>query len=71
MVRSAVNSLSSSERWRIGNNELTALKRQFKSKEVSQETMEERRRTIVDFISGTSNRVNSNGVVVEFFVEKQ
>jgi hypothetical protein len=69
MQRCQVHSLSNEARWQIGNNELKNLKNKQNSKEIDQGTYEKRRTTIVDFISGNSNRIDSDGVVVEFFVQ--
>lgn len=68
MKRCEVKSLSSEERWKIGTNELSNLRRKLETKKVAQNTFEKRRSTIVDFISGNSNRIDSDGVIVEFFV---
>ena len=62
--RCKLNSLTKADRSLLGNHELRMLNRS----NVSSSTYYRRRKTIVDFINGKSNRVNSNGVVVEFYV---
>lgn len=68
MKRCRLNSLSNDDRWTIGHNELRALRKQFEEKKIDEKTLEKRKKTIVDFISGSSNRMNSDGVIVEFYV---
>ena len=68
MKRCRLNSLDKDDRWMIGHNELRALRKKFENREITLQTLEARRKTIVDFISGNSNRVNSDGVIVEFYV---
>ena len=69
MHRCQVESLSNEARWKIGNNELKNLRNMQSSKQIDQGTYEKRRTTIVDFISGISDRIDSDGVLVEFFVQ--
>lgn len=68
--RCGLRSLSMDDRMKIGNHELKALKKQTASGEILPDVSDRRKKTIVDFISGISNRIDSDGVTVEFFVER-
>ena len=67
--RCAVSSLSTDERWRIGNNEISFLKVQLEKGEITQEVYRKSLKSLADFISGISDRIVSDGVSVEFFVQ--
>lgn len=66
--RCRLNTLDRDERMRIFWNEIEHLRRQFIRGEISLDLFFSRRLSALEFVSGRSNVIDSNGVLVEFFV---